>query len=72
MSKYTRIQEVGGNECVVDEYGHVVRKVTLYVGNSTRPRPTKADGAKDGDKLWERDTGFIGSFDEDTGEWVEA
>lgn len=72
MSKFTRIQEVGGNECVVDEYGHVIRKITYWEGNSTRPRPKKADGAKDADRLLERDTGFIATFDEDLDDWVEA
>lgn len=72
MSKFTRIQDIGGNECVVDEYGHVIRKVTLWFGNSSRPRPKKADGAKDADKLEEVDTGFVARFDEDIDDWVEV
>lgn len=72
MNKYTRIQEVGGNECVVDEYNHVVRKVTRYEINSSQDYPTKADGVKDGDQLWVRDTGFIAVYDDGLGNWVEV
>lgn len=72
MSEFTRIVDIGGNETVVDKHNQPIRKVAYYFGNSTRTRPKKADGAKDGDKLFESDTGFVGMFDEDIDDWVEV
>lgn len=71
MSKYTKVMEIGGNEWVVDANNNPVRRVATYYGNSGRPRPTYADGARDADRLVEEDTGVVGVFDEDIMDWRE-
>lgn len=70
MGKFTRIVSIGGNDCVVDKNDRFIRKVALWDGNSNRERPTYADGARDGDRLNERDTGNILVFDEDLMDWT--
>lgn len=69
MSKYTRIIQIGGNEFVVDQFDNPIRKVATYYGNSSRIRPTYADGARDGDRLMETDTEKVFIFDEDIMDW---
>lgn len=69
--KYTRIEYWDGCPVVI-ENGLPTRKVGQYRGNSGRAKPTKADGARDGDELFDTDTGTAYIFDEETGAWVEV
>lgn len=68
--KYTRIIDIGGNECAILDDG-TVRRVATYTGNSGRVKPKYADGARDGDKLLDTDTKMVYVFDEEIDDWRE-
>ena len=70
--KYTKTITINGDEHVVDEHGYPVRKVATYYGNSGRPKPTYADGAREPDRLVEDDTGARFVFDEEIMDWEEV
>lgn len=66
--KFTKMVEFGGNMTAILEDG-TIRRHAIWFGDSTRAKPTKADGARDGDELYESDTkkGFV--FNENTESW---
>lgn len=72
--KFTKIVYIGGNPCreiIVD--GTVQHdRVAYYHGDTTRPLPRKADGAKDGDQLYMDDTQNGYTFNERTDLWMPA
>ena len=66
--KFTKMVEIGGNMTAILEDG-TTRRHAIWYGDSTRPKPTKADGAKDGDELYEDDTKKGYTFNENFDEW---
>ena len=69
--KFTKMVEIGGNMTAIEEDG-TTRRHMIWFGDSTRPRPTKADGVRDGNELYESDTQKWFVFNENTESWDSA
>lgn len=67
--KYIRTANIGGEEWVVDENGHRLRRVHTWYINSDEPKPTYEDGAREPDQLIVKDTGGVEVFDEKIMNW---
>lgn len=72
LTKFTKIISIGGNRCAVQEDGKTLptpRRVAYWYGDSSRTKPKLADGARDGDELYEDDTkkGYV--FNANIDDW---
>ena len=70
--KYTMIIEENGTKyCAIDRGDGKIDKVQWreWRGNSGRPKPKYADGARDGHELLETDTRKVYVFDEEIDDW---
>ena len=68
---FTKFVEIGGNTCAVEADGKTRRRAEWF-GDSTRLKPTRAEGARDGDVLFESDTKKVYAFNENAGSWGEV
>lgn len=69
--KFTKLVEIGGNLTAIQTDG-TTRRHVLWFGDSTRDKPTMADGAKDSDSLYESDTRKAYVFNGKTESWDEV
>lgn len=69
--KFTKMVEIGGNMTAILEDG-TTRRHAIWFGDSARTKPTKADGARDGDELYESDTKKAFVFNESRESWDEV